>query len=146
MPRAGAAGVLKGVFHHHAADAAADLLGALRRFVQRARLALAPFRRAVGVADSHAHHADGGMDAANGTYSGNTPAGAQDHLSAHLFAQDRVGTAHVGLGFRGDGGGLQPQAVGANGLGRVKDNLVLRRAPVGQAQVIGFEMQIQADH
>ena len=109
-----------------AADPPLDPLGAEGHLVLA--LALAPFLRAVGVADGHPHDRDRRVDAAERHDPGNPPAGTDDHLAADLLAQDPVRRADVVAALRRDRRRLQPQPVLADrARGLVHDPFLVAR-------------------
>ena len=91
--RAGALGLAERELGDRVADAALDPLRAERDLV--VALALAPFLRAVRVADGHAHDRDRRVHAAERDDARNAPPGPDDHLAADLLAQDPVRRADV---------------------------------------------------
>ena len=103
--RARLLGQPEGELGDRVADAPLDPLGAERGLV--VALALAPFLRAVGVADRHPHDRDRRVHAAEGNDPRDAPAGADDHAAADLLAQDPVRRADVVRAFRRDRRALQ---------------------------------------
>ena len=125
-----------------AADAALDPLGPIGDFVLA--LALAPFLRAVGVTHGHAHHADRVIGASDRYDTGNSPAGADDHVPADLLAQDPVRAADVVFPLRSDGGRLQSEPGVADRCGRLVNDGVLRCATVFEREVVARKLELEA--
>ena len=71
------------------------------------------------------------------------PAGANDHLATDLLAKDPVRGADVVAAFRGDRRRLQAEAVLADCLRSLEDDLVVRRAPRCQREVEARELELQ---
>src|SRR5205814_2254628 len=123
--RARTLGVAERELRYRPADAALDALRPERDLV--VRLALPPFPRPVGVADSHSHDRDRRMRARERDDTRNPPAGAEDHLRAHLLAEDPVRRADVSTLGR-DRRGLQSEAVFPDRGRRLVDDAVRRSA------------------
>ena len=84
------------------------------------------------------------MNAADREHAGNPPSGADDDLAADLFAEDPVRRADVTGLLRGDGRGLEPEAVLANRLGGFVDDLVVGRPPPGEREIEAWKRQLDA--
>ena len=137
-------GLAEGELGDGVADAALDALGAERDLV--VALALAPFLRAVGVADGHPHDRDRRVHAAERRDPRDPPPGADDHLAADLLAEDAVRGADVAATLRRDRRRLQPETVLADRRrGLVHDRVVGLAAPL-EREIEARELELDPDH
>ena len=86
------------------------------------------------------------MHAAERHYSGDPPAGPDDHLSPDLLAENPVRRADVAKPLRRNRRRLQPQAVLPDRGGGLVDDRVLRRAPRLEGEIEARQIQLDADH
>ena len=108
-------------------------------------LTLAPLARVVGIVNSHAHHRDGGVHATDGTYAGDSPAGADDHATVDLLPQGGVGAPHVTRLLGRHGGGLQAVAGAHQHLCGVMHHAVSARPARRERKVVPLSGQRDAD-
>ena len=86
------------------------------------------------------------MHAAERNDAGNPSPGTHDHLPADLLAQDAVRGADAVTLLGRDRRGLQAEAVLANRLRGLVDDLVLARAPGLQREVEPREFEVEPGH
>ena len=142
--RAHSLGLAERELRDRVADAPLDSLGAQRDLV--VAFALAPFLRAVCVADRHAHDRDRRVHASERDDSGDAASGADDDLAADLLAQDAVRRADVAGLLRRDRRGLQPVAVLLDRDCGLVHDAVLRRARDLEREVEARELELDSDH
>jgi hypothetical protein len=129
---------------HRTADPPLDAFRAERDLV--VAVAFAPFRRAVRVADRHAHDRDRSVHAAQRDHAGDAAAGADDDAAADLLAEDAVRGADVVASLGRDRRRLQAEAVLADRARGVVDDGVLR-VPAGlQREIEAGKVELDPGH
>ena len=86
------------------------------------------------------------MDAAERDDAGDPAPGADDHLAADLLAQDPVRRADVVAALGRDRRRLEAEPVLADRPRGLVHDLVLRRAPVLEREVVARELELDPDH
>src|SRR3954454_8589298 len=137
-------GGAKGVLRHRAAVRAPDGLRPVRDLVAIRRFA--PLLGPIGVADGHAAHDDGVVDAANGRHAGDAPPRPQDHRPVDRLADDPVGATDVVGALRRNGRRLQPQAGAAHLIRRLLADRVSGPAPVLQREIKSDELDLETEN
>ena len=140
---AGARRMAKGELGDRPADPTLDALGAEGKL--GLAFPLAPFLGPVGVADRHANHRDGRVNAADRQYARDAPAGADDDVAADLLAQDPVRAPHVVCALRRDRRGLEPETGFDDGSGGLVDDSVTGCPARLEREVEAIELQRHAD-